>query len=105
MLRIRELRESRHKSQQWLAMKLNVSQTMVSKYELGLSEPDISTLICIANIFNVSLDYLMGVSDNKLSISIDGLNATERQVLFDFKRLDDIQKCKLQAYLQGLLQD
>lgn len=105
MLRIRELREKRGKSQQWLAMKLNVSQTMISKYELGLSEPDISTLICIAKTFNVSLDYLIGVSDNKLNTSITGLSASEKELLHNYKCLTEIQKEKLQAYLQGLLQN
>jgi len=105
MIRLRELREERHKSQQWLAIKLNVSQTMISKYELGQAEPDITMLIRMTELFGVSLDYLLGVSDNKLNVTVDGLSTVERQVLFDFKRLDEMQKAKLQAYLQGLLQE
>jgi len=78
---------------------------MISKYELGQAEPDITMLIRMTELFGVSLDYLLGVSDNKLNVTVDGLSTVERQVLFDFKRLDEMQKAKLQAYLQGLLQE
>lgn len=105
MDRLKALRETRGINQQRLALELNVSQAMISKYELGLSEPDIATIKKIADFFKVSTDYLLEVSDNKINVSAFGLTDTENELLFDFKRLDEIQKEKLKAYLKGLLQD
>ena len=105
MNRIRILREERGINQQRLAAELNVTQAMISKYELEISEPDLNTLRRIAEFFGVSSDYLLEISDEKISVSSFGLSEAEREILFGFKRLNTIQKAKLQAYLQGLLQE
>lgn len=105
MNRLKTLREARGINQQGLATELNVSQAMISKYELGLSEPDIATIKRIADFFKVSTDYLLEVSDDKVSVPAYGLTDAEKEVLFGFKRLNDLQKEKLKAYLKGLLQD
>lgn len=104
MTRLKLLRESRGLNQQGLAAELNVSQAMISKYELGISEPDISMIRKIAEYFGVSSDYLLEISDEKISISSFGLSDAEREMLFGFKRLNGVQKEKLLSYLQGLLQ-
>ncbi|MBQ8780811.1 MAG: helix-turn-helix transcriptional regulator [Oscillospiraceae bacterium] len=62
---LRLLREENGISQQKLAEMLNISQQAVFKYEKTASEPDISTLIKIADIFNVTVDYLIGNSEIK----------------------------------------
>lgn len=59
MKRIKILREARGLSQQRLAIELNVSQAMISKYELGQAEPDIQMICNIAQYFGVSADYLL----------------------------------------------
>lgn len=105
MKKLKELRESKHLSQQRLAIDLNVSQATVSKYELGQAEPDIPTIIKLAGYFHVSADYLLGISDDKQNIAGNRLSDAERQLIFDFKRLDKTQKAKLLAYMQGLLQE
>ena len=105
MKRLKNLREERGMSQQRLAIELNVSQATISKYELETCEPDIAMIRQIAELFGVSSDYLLEISDDKVSVSSFGLTDAEREVLFGFKRLDQMQKAKLQAYLQGLLQE
>lgn len=105
MKRIKVLRETRNMSQQRLASELNVTQAMISKYELGTSEPDIGMIKRIAEFFGVSSDYLLEISNDKISLPTSNLSDEEKNVLFGFKRLDNIQKSKLQAYLQGLLQE
>lgn len=105
MNRLKALREDRGINQRRLADELNVSQAMISKYELGLSEPDIATIKRIAAFFGVSTDYLLEVSNDKINVSAFGLTDSEKDVLFGFKRLNDVQKEKLKAYLKGLLQD
>lgn len=105
MKRIKELREGLGISQQKLASELNVTQAMVSKYELGISEPDIAMIRKLSQFFRVSSDYLLEISDDKVSIDTAGLSEKEKEILFGFKRLNEVQKEKLQSYLKGLLQE
>lgn len=105
MHRIKELRESRHLSQQRLAIDMNVSQAMISKYELGQSEPDIQMIMKLASYFQVSTDYLLGLSDSKICVTVINLSEDEKNILYDYKRMDTIQKIKVTAYMKGLLQE
>lgn len=104
-MRLKELREGKKETQQQLSIILNVSQTMISRYELGIAYPDIETLIAIAQHYHVSVDYLLGVSESKLPYSKSDLSTKEQEMLFLFKRLDSAQKDKAIAYIQGLLQE
>ena len=45
-------------------MDLNMSQNTISRYERGEREPGISELIAIADYFHVSVDYLIGRTEN-----------------------------------------
>ena len=60
--RISELRRRRKMTQRQLADYLSVSLNSVSLYERNLSTPDDDTKIKIAELFDVSMDYLMGTS-------------------------------------------
>jgi transcriptional regulator with XRE-family HTH domain len=64
MLRLKELRKKRHLSQITLAMDLNMNQNSISRYENGEREADYATLIAIADYFHVSVDYLLGRTDD-----------------------------------------
>ncbi len=63
-MRIRQLRKERHITQIKMAMDLNMSQNTISRYERGEREPGISELIAIADYFHVSVDYLIGRTEN-----------------------------------------
>ena len=62
--KIRDLREDNDMSQKQIAELLNISQTTYSKYELGKRNMPIESLIKLARFYNVSLDYLVGETDN-----------------------------------------
>ena len=63
--RLKDLREDRDLNQQVLADLLHVSQTTYSRYENGtLDIPSIS-LIKLANFYETSIDYLVGLTDDK----------------------------------------
>ena len=64
MLRIRELRKKRGITQLKMAMDLEVNQNSISRYENGERQPDINELIRIADYFGVSIDYLVGRTDD-----------------------------------------
>ena len=63
-LRLKEIRKSKGISQLKMAMDLNTNQNTISRYETGEREPGINELIKIADYFNVSIDYLVGRTDN-----------------------------------------
>ena len=63
--RISELRRRRKMTQSQLADYLSVSLNSVSLYERNLSTPDDDTKIKIAELFDVSMDYLMGTSSQE----------------------------------------
>lgn len=42
---------------------LNIRQQSYARYENGKGEPDLETVVKIANIFKVSCDYLLGITD------------------------------------------
>lgn len=64
IFRLKELRKKRKISQVKLAIDLNLNQNSISRYETGEREADYKTLIAIADYFQVSIDYLLGRTDN-----------------------------------------
>ena len=70
--RIFELRLSYNWTQVQLAQKLGVTKQTVSNWENDNIQPSIDMLIKISNIFNVSTDYLLGLTPTN-SINVDGL--------------------------------
>ncbi len=63
-MRLKELRLKRNMSQLNLAMELGMNQNSISRYENGEREADYKTLIAFADYFGVSIDYLLGRTQN-----------------------------------------
>ena len=63
--RLKALRLERKMTQAELAKKINLSKANVSKYEADLVEPNLDTLAMISILFDVSINYLLGLSDNQ----------------------------------------
>lgn len=61
--RLKELRKENKLTQKQLAEKLNVTDDCIYYWENNRSEPSIDYLISLANIFNVSIDYLVGKTE------------------------------------------
>ena len=61
--RIRDLREDNDKTQQEIADVLGTSQTMYARYERGANEMPIRHLITLCKYYNVSADYILGMTD------------------------------------------
>ncbi|MFA5449538.1 MAG: helix-turn-helix transcriptional regulator [Clostridia bacterium] len=61
--RLKELRREKGLLQQDLAKELNVSKSAVSGWEVGRNQPNYDVLLQLANMFEVSIDYLIGKKD------------------------------------------
>lgn len=67
--RIKMLREKRGLIQELLAVEIGVTQQMLSKYEKDITIIKVDVLKRIAEYFNVTTDYLLGLSDIKRDLS------------------------------------
>lgn len=61
---LKELRDYNNISQKKLADELGLTDRAIRKYESGESQPTLSVLIKLSYFFDVSLDYLAGLTDN-----------------------------------------
>lgn len=87
--RIKHLRKEMNLLQKDLAEKLNLTQQTISLYESEKRQPDYETLQKIADFFNVSIDYLLGRTDEK-KIILDSVNDASIEYYADNKIIKDI---------------
>ncbi len=73
MNRIKELRTKNNIKQTELCKRLGVSQAALSGWETGKYEPDVESLKIMADIFDVSVDYLLGGSDLRYNLPNKGI--------------------------------
>lgn len=63
--RLRALREDSDLTQREIAAMLNCSQVSYSHYEIGRRDIPIDYLVILADFYNVSVDYILGLTDSK----------------------------------------
>jgi transcriptional regulator with XRE-family HTH domain len=84
--RIRQLRQERRWSQAELGERLGVHQKQVSAYERGVNLPSTEALIKLAEVFDVTLDYLAFEARGQPA----ALNIQDRELLRRFEELDTL---------------
>lgn len=100
---LRQLRKENALTQKEIAIKLAILGATYQSYEAGRTEPPIEIIIRLADIFECSIDYLLGrASDTGLvSVSNDGLSDVEKNLLAMFRKLDRQGQIKLYAIVQA----
>ena len=63
-MKLYELRNAHEMTQTQLAEALGVTTNTIANYEKGSLEPNMSVLVALADFFDVSIDYLIGRSDD-----------------------------------------
>jgi transcriptional regulator with XRE-family HTH domain len=100
---IRELREKKRLTQPELAEKIDIKRPSITAYEGGNQLPPVDTLIKIADLFNVSLDFLTGRTNDRMlhrltefdKQSLSGFNEQEYEILrIVFSAVDQILEGK-----------
>lgn len=86
--RVRDLREDADMTQKQAAEKLFLHLTQYRRYECGESELPFHIAINIAKLYNVSLDYIAGMTDEKRGLTKSTLTDTETQLINSFRKLD-----------------
>ena len=89
--RIKELRKGQEITQDQLAIFLNVSKQSVWGYENNSVEPSFDVLVKIADRFNVSLDYLLGRTEEKYNSNVSTANNNKEIVSKIHTLLDELK--------------
>lgn len=79
-LRIQQLRMAHNMSLADLGKKINRSKSVICGYENNYRTPPLDVLVQLAVIFNVSLDYLVGIDKNEM-VSVDGLSDRQKEIV------------------------
>lgn len=86
--RIKECRLELRYNQPELARILNVTKQTISNWEKGVRIPDAHTLLRLSDLFNCSVDYLLGKTDNKHNFIIDrNYNTQNMKIELDSKKI------------------
>ena len=104
--RIKELRKQAGLSQKALAQKLFISQQSVGKWESGLSKPTPDALSNLANLFDVTTDYLLGISDDpkgSLNVALTDADPQISAIAEKAKKLNAQGLMRLEQYADDLL--
>lgn len=115
MNKIKELRKKTGITLEKMASLLNLAPSTISQYESNKREAGYETLIAIAKLFNVSVDYLLGNSTELTSTStaltseqakdlwLATLSQLDQDIISTVLKLNELQKYKVQAYMIGML--
>ena len=79
--RLRELRTEHEYTQDTLGEKFGVSPKTIGSWERGTREPPMDVISKMASLFDVSTDYLLGLSANRQPLSKNSDDLTENQKL------------------------
>lgn len=92
--RIKELREANGMTQTGMARKLSVTRSIVNAWEMGTNKPSIDKLSDIADLFQVTTDFLIGRSSEQIidvtRLDHEGIEVTRRLLSY----MESLQKNK-----------
>lgn len=100
-MNIKKIRLTTGKTQLQVAKDLNISQQNFCRYENEQNEPDIKTLIQIADYFDVSLDFLCG-RPRPYDLPSTATN-NQKQAINIILQLNDVNSLRAISYCAGLL--
>lgn len=98
--RIRDLREDNDMTQQEVADKLFIQREVYRRYETGTREIPFSLIIELAKLYEVSIDYIAGITNDKGGMHKN--SEEEAEILRLYNSLDDKRKGKAELFLEQL---
>lgn len=109
-MRLKEMREERHLTQNEVAQQIQTSQTNIGRWEKGLNEPTASFLVRLADFFNCSVDYLLGREDDFGNVVVQTekpapLPQDEQELLETYRKLDNLNKIHVSIYAEVRLEE
>ncbi len=114
--RLKELREDRNLTQKNVAQACDLTPTCICQLETGARNPTGSTLVALAEFFDVSIDYLMGLESDIQKIDYtpqaankfpqgEPLSTEERELVDAYRALNVKNKMHVNAYVTVRLEE
>ena len=104
MNNIQSLRKEKRISQTRLSIELEVSQETISAYENGKHYPSVKSLLKLRELFGVSIDYILGLTDQRYPvIEKSDLSEDELLLLQTYRQMDKSGKERSVSYMEGFL--
>lgn len=107
MLKIRELREEKGWSQKDLAEKIKSTNKNIWAYENGIAYPNIDTLIRMSKVFQVSVDFIIGNTDDFGNVVVSAQNGSishaDEKFLNDFYSLDLFEQEYIRSQINAFI--
>lgn len=102
-LRLKQLRLDHKLTQRDLADILGIKPTAISNYESQRNEPSFEKLIMLSEYFEVSCDYLLGLTDSYLPVGGEILDKDIVDIFDIYQQLDNESVEELKKYIAYLL--
>ena len=108
--KIKLLRLEKDITQQFLSESLNLPRYIISNWEQGRSEPNLSDISKLADFFECSIDYLLGREDDFGNVVISngvtlGLEPGEEELIKNFRQLNMYQRDAISLQAKILAED
>lgn len=101
--RLKQLRQKNKLTQSELAGILGLKPTAISNYESNRNEPSFEKLIALSKYFDVSCDYLLGLSDSYIPVGGEVLDKEIVEFFNIYQQLDDSGIEDIRSYAEYLL--
>ncbi len=105
MKNLKELRKENLLSQRELAQIFSVTQQSIYKYENGLAEPSLNTLIQMADFFHTSIDYIVGRTNEQVTVDFNILSQPELRHLEMYRKLSNQDRKHINGIVSALAAD
>jgi transcriptional regulator with XRE-family HTH domain len=102
-VRLKQLRQKNKLTQGELANLLGLKPTAISNYESERNEPSFDKLISLSKYFDVSCDYLLGVTDSYLPVGGEVLDKDIVEFFDYYKQLSSENIAEIKNYVKYLL--
>lgn len=103
MKNLKKLRETKKLTQVRLSIEVEVSQELISQYELGKTLPTSPNLLKLANYFNCSTDYLLERTDNpNINKNSNKQDVENNNIIHKYNSLSNENKKHFNSYLEHL---
>lgn len=104
MNNLKKLRESKKLTQIRLSVEVEVSQELISAYELGKNKPNVENLIKLADYFNCSTDYILDRTNNPtIAKDVTKKEIACNNILNKYESLSSENKKLFNEYLEFLI--
>lgn len=99
-MKIKDIRSQLGFSQMEVAKKLQLPVSTYNQYETGKNEPNIATLIKLADFYHTSIDYLVGRETNLINLEV--LPEEEKTLIQKILNMSTVQKAQTINFVNAL---